>query len=318
MNCHAKLETMLEQELELSTASDESITCRSDVPAAWREKVTLWFYDVVDHLGEGRSLVYVAMNILDRYCDQLAKSAPMDEDSYELASMTALFLAERIAGSGNLRVSQLTPMSRRGVELQDIVSTGTSMIKTLNFDHRVVTPFDFLPLLLGVTLPNVDTTTTQSVLETANYMIEISVCDESLSRRNPSYIALAAILNSMVAILPDSKVRSYCEVINRTTDLSTHCDSVLSIRRSLENMHEQSADTNHRGEVRHVIEDQDEEQHNVNFPLCAPIVRTVSSDDICSSDDTTIPPASGLKRSHPKQFDLVQENATKKTKLHHL
>lgn len=90
----------------------------------WREKIVQWFYNVVDCRNESRAVVYVAMNILDRYNAIKRCNYPLlrhdsssnvndngndngivgDDNyhqhhnhrkSYKLASFTALFLAIR-------------------------------------------------------------------------------------------------------------------------------------------------------------------------------------------------------------------------------
>ena len=96
---------------------------------AWREKVAMWFYDVVDILDESREVVYIAMNILDRYHVAHPSSAASDNFAYELTAITALFLAIRMSGSVSLEVQDLLQMSRSGIQGRDVLLTGTEMVK---------------------------------------------------------------------------------------------------------------------------------------------------------------------------------------------
>jgi Cyclin, N-terminal domain len=187
--------------------------------SVWREKVTQWCYNVVDHLDECRSVVYVAMHILDRFTAIVnnnnscsTTSIFMNERCFELASMSALFLAIRIAGSGNLQLSQLVSMttSSSGIQSKHIVAMGTRIIQSLGNDFwrvRCVTPLDFvqtLLLTLSSTLSTekmmLSTEDQQEVLNTASFLCEIAVCDAPLAlAERPSHIALAALLNALDA-----------------------------------------------------------------------------------------------------------------------
>ena len=163
----------------------------------WSEKVTQWCYDVVDHLKESRSVVYVAMNILDRFTAKHEPSASMSDKNFELASLSALFLAVRIAGSGNLRLSQLLGMSRSAVAAKDIIDMGTRMIKTLSWNYRFVTPLEFVRAMCEELPRSINEKTRQDILDSASYFVEISVCDLAMSSKRASTTALAAVLNAL-------------------------------------------------------------------------------------------------------------------------
>lgn len=163
----------------------------------WREKVTQWCYDVIDHLNESRSIVYVAMNILDRFTAKQEPDAVVSDTTFELASLSALFLAVRISGSGNLRLSQLLAMSRSSFTAKDIIDMGTRMIKTLTWKFRVVTPLEFVKAMCEEFPSSVEKSTKQDILDSASYFVEISVCDTSFATKRASHTALAAVLNAL-------------------------------------------------------------------------------------------------------------------------
>ena len=116
------LSRMIDDEIEMRNANDHETLARvsrlNSPNMIWREKVTQWCYDVVDHLNESRDLVFVAMNILDRY-SALYMSSSTNERDYETAALTALFLAVRISGGRSLDAPDLVRMSRLGVTTQD-------------------------------------------------------------------------------------------------------------------------------------------------------------------------------------------------------
>ncbi|KAL7575783.1 hypothetical protein ACA910_003111 [Epithemia clementina (nom. ined.)] len=160
----------------------------------WREKVAQWCYDVIDHLGEKRQLAYVAMNILDRFTNHRTT----DERRYEIEAMSALFLAVRVAGTGNLSLPQLITMSREEITAKEIIATGKLMISELDWDHHLLTPADFVHALIRDNLSSRLTETVQlSLLDSALYLAELSVFDFVLASKRPSVVGAAAILTAI-------------------------------------------------------------------------------------------------------------------------
>ena len=187
----------------------------------WREKVVQWSYDVVDHLNEERSVVYVAINILDRYC--AIKEQKMDEKSYEIASLSCIFLAVRISGSGNLLISELVSMSRGGITAKDIISTGTNIVRELRWECKIITPMDFVSSLLKLVAP-----THFGILDQASYLTELAVCDLVLSHSKASFLAIAACLNVLRSGLP-SAVLDFVQAVRQTTEIDANSDEIQAL-----------------------------------------------------------------------------------------
>jgi len=192
----------------------------------WREKVVQWSYDVADHLNEERSVVYVAINILDRYCASKSSSSEikMDEKSYEIASLSSIFLAVRIAGSGNLLISELISMSRGGITTQDIISTGTAIVKELCWEYKILAPVDFVKSFLQL-LPS---SSSCGILDSASYLTEIAVCDIVLSHSKASFLAIAACLNILRSDMP-SAVPAFIKAVHETTAIVADCDEIKAL-----------------------------------------------------------------------------------------
>jgi hypothetical protein len=300
-----RLEQMLKNECATLRECDRGSLSSGSVLAYWREKVALWFYDVVDHLGESRSVVYLAMHILDRYSSHLARKSPINEELYEVASMAALFLSIRIAGSGNLQLPQLIPFSRGGITVKDLMDTGTEVIRVLNWDHRIVTPIDFLPAFLDIVPSLNGTSKRRRILDTACYLAEISVWDVSLSMRKPSEVALSAILNAMTFIASASEARAFSESIQNIDGISTNTDTIHDTRARLQGMYRLSADSHQAPRAHLIAEEEDTDlvdavDHDMNVPRMTR-TRAVSADDLdmVPHEEITV----GMKRSHPTHFD---------------
>jgi hypothetical protein len=200
-NEKARLLRMMEVEALIRRCRDhvalENRRSTSPQNFAWREKVAQWFYVVVDHLKESREVPYVAINILDRYISVNPSHDAMDKDDYELAAITALFIAVRVAGSTILEVPDLLQMSRGGVQVKDILSKGKNMLQSLTWEHRLITPADFVMAMISHLRPSIDSSSALSILESAIFLAELSVCDQYFIGTAPSKIAFASTLNAI-------------------------------------------------------------------------------------------------------------------------
>lgn len=293
--------------LEASTKSgdgEEGISSGGGgVNSLWRQKVALWCYQVVDHLDEERSTVYVAMNILDRFCSALLARADMDEHAYEVASMTALFLAVRIAGSGDLEMSELLPMSRKGISAQEMMLTGTSIIEMLDLSKRIVTPLDFISSLMDH-LPLSLKSNAARLRESACYLAEMAVCDTVLSSCKASEVAYVALLNSIEQIVSHSEACAFGSTVAKATDIVPSLRDVSTIRNRLKGIYQR------RRQGSESQSDQQVEAGPMAQYVQSPLVRVVSVDDLQEYSKQH----SGTKRCQIDQG--VEDNAFKRSKHH--
>jgi Cyclin, C-terminal domain/Cyclin, N-terminal domain len=287
------LPSLLAFEEQTRSQHDHQILASSSLKtlpnSIWRERVVVWMYSIADHLRESRSIVSVATSILDRYAAVLASStegaASMDSLRYEVASMTALFLAVRVAGSGNLSVQQLLAMRRHSkIMSEDIVKVGSDMVKLLSWKRRLVTPAHFLAKFLEV-IPNDAAAERQhdDVGHSARYLIEMSICDTCLSRSKPSDVALAALMNVLRADAP-SMLDDFVEQVLKITSVDALSDRISSIRRRLHRLYSLSYDVRRPNLPHVVMESEDVSSDDVaavpSFHSSA-AVRTISDDDLC-------------------------------------
>lgn len=252
-----KAENLLLQQkdhkLLVSPSGDESY-----IPNyVWREKVVQWCYDVADHLNEDRSVVYVAMNILDRFCASTAILQPINEKMYEIASLSSIFIAVRISGSGELLLQELMLTSQGGITMEEIIASGTSIISTLSWEHRIVTPTDFvesifqqLPLLNNAPQK-------EGFLDSAAYLIELAVCDVFLSHCNASSLAVAAILNALEANF-SAQVPMLIEAVLKATSIAVDFDEIALLCTRLHSIYSQSMDSMTKCRPHLILDDETE------------------------------------------------------------
>lgn len=269
----SQLNQLLQDEQQIHKADDHVALATEGCKATslvWRERVTQWCYDVVDHLEESRRLVFITMNILDRYvatCNNVTS-----DHAFEAAALTALFLAVRIRGTQVLEVIDLVRMSRLGVTIREIVQVGKEMTRALSFDKKLVTPTDFLPHLLAL-LPSFDSTQIDDAISNATFFTELCVVDSFFVGARASEIALASVMN----VLGDKDVSFLTEVINSNPGLKgVSMNKVNTLRNRLNVVrHKTSA-----GQP-HLILDTDDAQHVSVVPLLSPpVMRVVSQEKL--------------------------------------
>jgi Cyclin, N-terminal domain len=283
------LSQMLEREVEMRRTKDHQalslLSSRCCPNLIWREKVTQWCYDVVDHLNGSRDIVFVAMNILDRY-SALHNLSATNERDYETAALTALFLSLRISGGrSSLDAHDLVRMSRLGVGIQEIVAVGKAMTGRLTWDSRILTPVDFCNSFVGLLPPSDTDTSRESILETCKYLAEISVCDTFFSGVAASKVAFAALLNSVgagsLSRLSELERTTFFAQISALSGLDCDDDDVSALRARLHGIYNESQDNNQTGP--HLILDSDDDMENV-VSVPAPIAtRVVSRERLSSS-----------------------------------
>jgi Cyclin, N-terminal domain/Cyclin, C-terminal domain len=177
---------MLLDEVELKEGNQIAVSC---VPnEVWRNRVLQWFYDVVDHLSEARSVIYIAVYILDCYVSQ---KQVLDNRTYQLCSLTSLFLACRINGSTSIRLTDLIAISQINGKSTDFSSMMKDVLSAVKLCKRFQTPHNFV--IAFVNKIRAESTIRSLILEEALYNCDMCVSDYNLSHTLPSEVAVAAI-----------------------------------------------------------------------------------------------------------------------------
>ena len=299
----------LEEATYNSEASEEfnlnELECHHTHPV-WREKVTQWCYDVVDYFQESRSVVYVTMNILDRFIAKNHSSFDVSSKHFELASLSSLFLAMRISGSGNLCLSQLVGMSRSVVSAKEIIELGTRMVKSLSWNSRLVTPLEFVRAMCDELPQNIDTITRQEILDSASYFVEISVCDITLSSKRASTTAFASVLNALNE-KRSLELALFNQAVENITNFVPQSLEIMKTRIQLRQLLNESCENRHTSRSPHFIIDDD----NTTLPTCVSEESIApqpyeEDDDIVSHKRTVSNADYDLRDSKRSKRELVQ------------
>jgi hypothetical protein len=203
----------------------------------WREMIVQWCYNVVDHIQVDREIVYVAINILDRFLASQA-STPIssktqayqtDRKDYEAAVMASLLITLKLQGISSLSISDLVKMSRNAVSSKDILRAGEAVVQSLTWNKEVPTAATFARALINILPSSVDAAKKQLLFEECIYSIELSVFDKECSNELPSLLAWAILENAMVSQdLPEDIMRLFHSDVKRVTGLD-YSDSLLNL-----------------------------------------------------------------------------------------
>jgi predicted transcriptional regulator len=202
---------------ELDSRVDESSTigtkrralyderCPSIPNPVWRQMVVEWCYQVIDHISADRELVYITMNILDRFLtvhhtkkDNTSKYSYLtDKKAYETAVMTSLLMTIKLQGISALCVKDLVQMSSNSVTSKEIIEVGKEIVQALTWNTQIPTAARFAHALVDLLPDSVGNQVKTSIFENAVYQIELSVQDEYCSRQTPSLVAWMAFENAI-------------------------------------------------------------------------------------------------------------------------
>lgn len=196
--CCSRILTLLDDEIVFRSLSDQmafEISTQSPQLSVWRDRVAQWYYNVVDHLGVPRDVVYLAMNFLDRISAINSANRMMTKEEYELSSTTCIFLAMRVTSNRtDLKVSDLLQLCESRLQVTEIQTAGTRLLRCLSMKTPMITPSTFVKAYIQLLQSMVSCEDASSLLETSLYLTELSVCDHSLSRAPASELAFAAVL----------------------------------------------------------------------------------------------------------------------------
>ena len=278
-----RIGTMISAEQELQSSSDHIALAQaasSFQNATWRHRVSQWCYDVIDHLNLPRDVVFMAMNILDRFIAVAYKDGSIGKDAYEVAAITALFLGIRISGSTEITVPDLLRISRSSAHPKDINSTGAKILSTLTFSHQKLTPSSFVKAFMGLLSNSLSTHKALSLYELASYLVEISVCDQQFCQERPQELAFAALVIALREDTDGSVDRKVFSMLLRQVEQDTgmkrEASTMNSLCSRLRGIYEQSVEITADFVVPHVIiEDEEEEtsrKRSIATIACDPVV----------------------------------------------
>ncbi|GFH55695.1 hypothetical protein CTEN210_12171 [Chaetoceros tenuissimus] len=276
----------------------------------WRQMVVEWCYHVVDHISADRELVYIAVNILDRFLSvhfrTLACNAKnntktdgrrylTDKRDYETAVMTALLLTLKLQGITSLSVENLVQMSSNSVSSTDILEVGQDIIHSLKWNSQIPTAARFAHVYVQLLSDDLfDEDSKVAIFESTVFQIELSIQDEAFSYTPPSLVAWMAFENALSEFTsPLVDLSSVRHIIAKETG---H-DQSMQLREKLQHFQARSFV---RENVNIIPLEEEEQKKPTN--LCT------------SNDDVLILKNRPLSKSHVISIETFDENTEHKRK----
>jgi hypothetical protein len=219
-------------------ANDGANDDGDEIHELWREKICEWCYQVVDHFDFNREVVSVAMSYLDR---SLA-TRTVNRRIFQLAAMTALYLAIKLYEPGKLRMSSIIDLSRGYFVAEHIGTMELSMLQSLGWHVHPPTPLAFVRDFMRLVSGEIDPGARHDVNELARFMTELSVCDYWFVTKKPSSIALASLVNAIELqgprrVNPKYKIEFLTRVVDLGIDIASD-EEILACYERLRQMYD--------------------------------------------------------------------------------
>ncbi len=263
-----RLTVMKKQESTIYAVGDylHSITpmTPASVDANCRCKMIQWCYTLVDALQLNRSNILIAMNYLDRFLSTGSPRAILalaDRREYQLACMTALYIAIKISEPKIMDVKQLSALSRGRYEPKDFVAMESQMLCDLQWRVNGPTSIHFLVLFLDLLQPMMTCIPTASILDDATYQIELAVTSYDLVTQHPSAIAVAALMNSLQKYHQHTPTKRTLQNLSYVTNMNASSSHISQLAHCLHHLQYHSPTVSKRLSP-FMMQDDDEMTHD--------------------------------------------------------
>jgi hypothetical protein len=203
-----------------------------------RVRMCEWCYQVVDFCKFRRETVGIGMSYLDRYlCTQQGIEALCNRKIYQLAAMTALYIAIKIHEPLEMETSLLADLSRGCYKELEFVDMEQNILSALHFRVNGPTPLGFVQYIMALIPRSVHPTVASILMDYARYQIELAVSEQSFVDIRPSVIALASVLNALEgmdsSVLPIKAQAKFIRNIEKYAGLPTDEVEIVQSKLSL-------------------------------------------------------------------------------------
>lgn len=205
-----------------------------------RVRMVEWCFQVVDFAKLHRETVSVALSLLDRYLSSLsphAKKVILSRKLYQLASMSALFLAIKMCEKSVINASAFADLSRGSYTADDILEMESIILKSLEWRVNGPTTHGFLCRIVQLTFEkNQESFVTKSSFkELCNFQLDLSIGDYFFCTQRPSVTAVAAIVNAVenAKHFCTSESAHFLKELSSISEIDTHSDEVQNAKNRL-------------------------------------------------------------------------------------
>lgn len=166
-----------------------------------RVKMCEWCYQVVDFCKFRRETVGIGMSYLDRYlCTSKGLEALCNRKEYQLAAMTALYIAIKLHEPLEMETSLLADLSRGCYNEMEFVDMEQTILQALKWKVNGPTPLGFVQYYMALIPYEVHPSVCTLIMDYSRYQIELAVSEQCFVANKLSELGLASVLNSLEGI----------------------------------------------------------------------------------------------------------------------
>lgn len=205
---------------------------------SWREKITHWSYNVIDHFDLSREVVAISLNLFDRFL--ATRGNKCNGNLALLTSLTTLHLAIKIHDTKKIRLSTLANLSRGQFGASHIEEMEWVILNALQWKLHPPTAYSFIFHLLLFLPQEANPSVRKELFELSRYLSELAACDSCLVETKASTVAFAAILNVMDDIsyshLSAGLREQFLIDLLEKANLNYRCTAVVAARERIASM----------------------------------------------------------------------------------
>jgi len=170
-----------------------------------------------------RETVGIGMSYLDRYlCTSKGRNALCNRKEYQLAAMTALYIAIKLHEPLEMETSLLADLSRGCYTEMEFVRMEEVMLQALEFRVNGPTSLGFVQHYMSFLPESVHPLVGEAMFDYARYQTELAIADQRFVSVRPSLVGLAALLNAVEGM--DTNLFSLKHQSRFVRNLERHAD----------------------------------------------------------------------------------------------
>jgi hypothetical protein len=230
--------TLLHMNKLESGAYHRDFSLKEPFVGLWRQQIIEWMYAIVNFCKLRHEAVAVASYYLDT-C--VSKGVIVSPGDYQLAAMTALYLALKVYDSPTQRLIQLdslVKLGNGGFDEAAVVKMEKKMLRALNWRLHPPTPNCFVQQYMQL-LPADTSSATRSKIEEASLLVlEVAISRERFLSTDPSVLGFTSMLMAIERIeeLKMSMMQLHVFLLNMSVvaELDNNCPGLCEVSRQLD------------------------------------------------------------------------------------
>jgi len=175
--------------------SDDAI----DVNEESRRRMVEWYYQTVDYFELSRNSAQIAMSCADRFlCTSEGQPFLLDKILYQLACVTAFYMAIKVHETVELGVSTMVKLCRGAFTQEQLLVTEQSILNAIDWAVNPPIPSSFMTHFISMLPRNVSCDTRRDLMDLACYQAEQDLLDYFKGALAPkSAVALESLTRAM-------------------------------------------------------------------------------------------------------------------------